>query len=69
MPIRITAQQNGYCRCNTVFSVKPIYFPDGHFNPQQLAQLKADPGLHVAVVSGEEESESKKKIGKKAVKE
>jgi hypothetical protein len=49
MPICITAKQKGYCRCNTVFSDRPTNYPDGHFNPGQLAQLKSDPGLHVVV--------------------
>ena len=58
MPIRITAKQNGYCRCNTVFSAKPTDYPDGHFTAPQLAQLKADPGLHVAVGAASQDAAS-----------
>ncbi len=45
MRITITAKQDGYCRCNTIFRDFPVVFLRNHFTPGQLAQLKADPNL------------------------
>lgn len=58
MSIRIVAKQDGYCRCNTLFSAAGAVYPDGAFDPRQLQILRADPNLAVLPVSAPGEKDA-----------
>jgi len=49
MPVHVKSKLEGYCRCQTMFSLKSQKFSDDHFKPQQLFELKRDPILRVTV--------------------
>ena len=48
--VRITARTHGFRRAGMAHPGTPTDYPAGHFTPQQLRQLEAEPQLIVQVI-------------------
>jgi len=55
MPILITCEREGFWRAGVRHSRTPTLYPDGHFTPEQMELLIAEPKLTVEVVAEPEE--------------
>ena len=50
--IKITAKQDGFRRAGAAHPAQTMEYPDGHWSPEQLVILQAEPMLTVQVLEG-----------------